>query len=85
MGITIIVSNYYDDFDSLLWNDWSSGAKHTLERIQDAGKEQEFMDLLVSVYENGVADDMEIDDFINYDEAWICKQLGIKDEREDVA
>ena len=73
---------YYDcgknyEFYKLLENSWS-GAIDTLEDIEAAEKEEEFMQYLEMVFEDyGEVDSTMLNDFIWHDRAIIYKDLGL--------
>jgi hypothetical protein len=55
---------------------------HTLDTIEDKGKEQEFMDLLEELYPDG-ANETELNDFIVFDDDYIFECLDISSEEDD--
>ena len=66
-------------FAELYESSWS-GAKQTLQAIEEKGKEQEFLDLIneiISTYENGI-DETTLNDFIWFDTDYIEESLDIK-------
>lgn len=63
------------DFYDLVDMAWS-GACATLKNIEEAGKEDELMDLLSEMFSEG-ATDTEINDFLWFDDDYIYSQLGI--------
>ena len=81
----IKVTDYMDWFNiySTAW----SGAKDTVERIEDEGKGNEFVSLIEEVYPEGI-DRTYLNDLLRFEEDWIYEMLGIdteeeKEERED--
>lgn len=72
-------------FDEMDWYDiyrtaWS-GAKDTVERIEDEGKGDEFVSLIEEVYPEGI-DRTALNDILWFDDEWVFESLGIKDEEE---
>ena len=72
-------------FDEMDWYDiystaWS-GAKDTVERIEDEGKGNEFVSLIEEVYPEGI-DRTALNDILWFDDEWVFESLGIKDEEE---
>ena len=72
-------------FDEMDWYDiyrtaWS-GAKDTVERIEDEGKGDEFVSLIEEVYPEGI-DRTALNDILWFDDEWVFESLGIKEEEE---
>lgn len=72
--------------DNMDWYDiyrtaWS-GARDTVERIEDEGKGDEFVSLIEEVYPEGI-DRTALNDILWFDDAWVFESLGIKDEEEE--
>lgn len=63
------------DFYDLMRGSWG-GAVDTLERIEEEGKEDEFMRLLEQEYSNG-AGGTELNDFITFEDDYIFEALGM--------
>ena len=78
----MFVKNEIDDFYSLEYNCWS-GAIDTLDRIKEAGKEEEFMDYLEDIFCNEIPTMTELNDFIWFEDEMIYEDLGIEEEDED--
>lgn len=77
----ITVTTSYDmDFDGIYQNSWS-GAVDTLNTISNEGKEDDLMELLDFVYPDGV-DEIELNDFLAFDDDYIFNELGINLEEE---
>lgn len=71
--------------DNMDWYDiyrtaWS-GARDTVERIEDEGKGDEFVSLIEEVYPEGI-DRTALNDILWFDDEWVFESLGIKDEEE---
>lgn len=68
------VNNYYD-LKSTSW----SGALQTLERVEELGKEEEFLNLINAMLEdfNGL-EETQLNDFIWFDTEYIEEQLDCK-------
>ena len=66
------------DFEDLKRNSWS-GAINTLEKIEENEKEEELMQLLEYTFED-VPSETEVNDFLWFDDDFIFKELGIKEE-----
>lgn len=90
--MTVVTKTEYDrnDFYTLKANSWS-GALETLEDIENAGLEEEFMECLEEVFGDEEVSDTELNDFIRMDRETIYSALGldengelIEDEEEDV-
>lgn len=68
-----------------LMNECWSGATDTLETIEEAGKEEELMDYLESMFPD-TPDLTEINDFLWFEDETIFSDLGIdigEEEEED--
>ena len=63
------------DFYDLMGMCWS-GALQTLKNIEDAGKEEELMNLLAELFSDG-ASDTTINDFLWFDDDYIYEAVGI--------
>lgn len=73
-------------FDEMDWYDiyrtaWS-GARDTVERIEDEGKGSEFVSLIEECYPEGI-DRTSLNDILWFEKDWIFEMLGIKDEEEE--
>lgn len=69
------------NFTYLCDNSWS-GAKDTVQRVLEEGKEDELMSLLDEIFE-GRATDTQINDFLWFESDYIYKYLNISDEEEE--
>ncbi len=72
-------------FDEMDWYDiyrttWS-GARDTVEKIEDEGKGDEFVSLIEELYPEGI-DRTALNDILWFDDEWVFESLGIKDEEE---
>ena len=74
MYITVTTSNDMD-FDDIYRNAWN-GAVDTLDIISNEGKENDLMELLDELYPDGV-DEVELNDFLGYEDAYIFQNLNI--------
>ena len=63
------------DFDDIYRNAWN-GAVDTLYIISKEGKENEMMEFLDIVYPDGV-DEIELNDFLAFEDDYIFNELGI--------
>lgn len=84
MKIAIEINNFYE-LKEQCW----SGALFTLECIERAGKEDEFMAILDSYYDMdwrdyGVPTMTEINDFIWFDSDTIFEELGLDSNGEPI-
>lgn len=73
-------------FDEMNWYDiyntaWS-GARDTVERIEDEGKGDEFVSLIEELYPEGI-DRTALNDLLWFDDEWVFESLGIKEEEEE--
>lgn len=73
-------------FDEMDWYDiyrtaWS-GARDTVERIEDEDKGDEFVSLIEEVYPEGI-DRTALNDILWFDDEWIFESLGIKDDEDE--
>lgn len=73
-------------FDEMDWYDiyrtaWS-GARDTVERIEDEGKGDEFVSLIEELYPEGI-DRTALNDILWFDDEWVFESLGIKEEEEE--
>lgn len=69
------------DFDLASFQAWS-GAVDTKNRIIEEGKERDFEYLVDECYPEGMTE-TQMNDLLWFEDEWIFKQLGIKDEDED--
>lgn len=72
-------------FDEMDWYDiyrtaWS-GARDTVEKIEDEGKGDEFVSLIEELYPEGI-DRTSLNDLLWFDDEWVFESLGIKEEEE---
>lgn len=73
-------------FDEMDWYDiyrtaWS-GARDTVEKIEDEGKGDEFVSLIEEVYPEGI-DRTSLNDILWFDDEWVFESLGIKDDEDE--
>ena len=67
-------------FTALRNNSWA-GAVNTLETIEEAGKEEELMDLLKELFsEETPPGETEVNDFLWFETDYIYESLGIEEE-----
>lgn len=67
-----------DNLDLRNFKAWS-GAKHTKELILDNDKEDDFDSMIEDLYPDGLTD-TQLNDILWFEEDWICKTLGIREE-----
>lgn len=72
--------------DNMDWYDiyrtaWS-GARDTVERIEDEDKGDEFVSLIEELYPEGI-NRTSLNDILWFDDEWVFESLGIKDEEEE--
>lgn len=77
MYITVTTSNDMS-FGDIYRNAWN-GAVDTLNTVLDESKEKELMKLLNTVYPDGV-DEIELNDFLTFEDDYIFNELGINSE-----
>lgn len=70
------------DYNELRNNSWS-GAERTLDRIEEANKEEELMNLLEDIFNENIPTDRELNDFLWVDDDYIYESLGILDNEDD--
>lgn len=63
------------------FNAWCGGA-HTQSVIINAGKEEQFDELIDDWYPDGLSE-TELNDLLWFDDELLFKELGIKQEEED--
>lgn len=68
-------------FDDLKNNSWS-GAVDTLNKIEEEGKEDEFMDYLEGIFEE-TPDETQLNDFLWFDNETIFEDLGINENDDE--
>ena len=66
------------DFDTLSNNSWGQ-AVDVLKEIQKAGMQDELMDYLEDIFNEGV-DRTELNDLLSYDWEWVYSQIGMPSE-----
>ena len=52
-----------------------SGGEDTLDKIVEAGKEQDFESMIEDLYPEGI-DETELNDLLRFDDEWIFETLG---------
>ena len=72
----IITEKNLRDFEA-----WA-GAIYTKNLILDAGKEEEFEELIEEIYPDGLTD-TKLNDILWFDGGWILETLGIEEEEEE--
>ena len=77
MEIRKEINGFYELAD-MVW----SGATDTIADIQNANKEDEFMNLLESVFCDEVPTDTEVNDFIWFERDYIYESLGLTENGE---
>lgn len=65
----------FEDLKDVCW----SGAIDTLEKIEEEGKEEELLQLLDSIFEK-MPTEVEINDFLRFEDDFIFKELRIEEE-----
>lgn len=66
----------FNDLKKILWN----GALDTLKTIENNNKEDEFMDLLIEIYDYNIPNDTELNDFVSFEDDYIFETLDINIE-----
>lgn len=64
-------------FEDLKKECWS-GAIDTLQKIEEEGKENELMELLLDIFAD-IPTETEINDFLWFEDSYIYENLGIKE------
>ena len=77
MEIRKEINGFYELAD-MVW----SGAVDTIADIQNANKEDEFMNFLEAVFCNEVPTDTEVNDFIWFERDYIYESLGLTENGE---
>jgi hypothetical protein len=77
MEIRKEINGFYELAD-MVW----SGAVDTLEDIQNANKENEFMDFLEMVFCDDVPTDTNVNDFIWFERDYIYENIGLTEDGE---
>ena len=77
MEIKKEINDFYE-LEKMCW----SGAVDTIADIQNANKEDEFMDFLEAVFCDEVPTDTEVNDFIWHDRDYIYENLGLTENGE---
>ena len=65
------------DFEDLKHECWS-GAIDTLQRIEEEGKENELMELLLDIFAD-IPTETEINNLLWFEDSYIYENLGIKE------
>jgi hypothetical protein len=71
----------FNDNERLVDFDAWSGAKDTKETILNAGKDDEFDNLIDELYPDGLSD-TQLNDILWFDSEWVFEQLGISEEED---
>lgn len=69
------------DFDDIKRTAWGQ-AERIAEEIEEAGKEEEFYNLIEELYPDGI-DRTELNDLMAFDWEWLFKELGMTEDEED--
>lgn len=77
MEIKKEINGFYELAD-MVW----SGAIDTITDVQNANKENEFMDFLEMVFCDDVPTDTEVNDFIWFERDYIYKNIGLTEDGE---
>jgi hypothetical protein len=67
-----------------LYDDSWSGARDTLNTIMKNNKEDEFVDLFHSVFDEQIPTLTEVNDWLWFDDDWILAILDITDEEDEI-
>jgi hypothetical protein len=67
---------------SLRQHDAWSGAVETKQAILDAGREDDFDNLIEELYPDGISE-TQLNDILWFEEDWIFEMLGISTEEEE--
>lgn len=59
-----------------------SGAISTYETIVEAGKQEEFENLIEELYPNGIEETL-LNDILWFESDWILESLGLSEEEEE--
>lgn len=78
MEIRKEINGFYELAD-MVW----SGAVYTIADIQNANKENEFMDFLEMVFCDEVPSDTEVNDFIWFEREYIYEHCGLDENGEE--
>ena len=70
--------NGFNELADMVW----SGAVDTIADIQNANKEDEFMNFLEAVFCDEVPTDTEVNDFIWFDRDYIYENIGLTEDGE---
>ena len=70
------------DYNDLRNNSWS-GAERTLDRIEEANKEEELMNFLENIFNENMPTARELNDFLWVDDDYIYESLGILHNEDD--
>ena len=71
----------YEDLNLRDFNAWS-GAIETKNKIIDAGKEEEFEELIEELYPIGLSA-TKLNDILCFDDEYLFEMLGIEEEEEE--
>ena len=74
----IIKKEIYDFNDFDFW----SGAKSTAQTIQDAGRDEEFLQAICDIYPDGLTD-TALNDLLWFDPEWCLELVGLSEEEEE--
>lgn len=77
MEIRKEINGFYELAD-MVW----SGAVDTIADIQNANKENEFMDFLEMVFCDNIPTDTEVNDFIWFEREYIYENIGLTEDGE---
>jgi hypothetical protein len=71
----------YNETNLVNFDAWS-GAIETKNAIIDAGKENDFDNLIEELYPDGLSE-TQLNDILWFEEEWIFEMLGISEEEEE--
>lgn len=70
-----------NDFYALMENSWS-GAIDTLKDVEEAGKQEELMELLEETFYGETPTETQVNDFLWFDRDYIYESLGLDENGE---
>lgn len=70
-----------NDFYALMENSWS-GAIDTLKDVEEAGKQDELMELLEETFYGEIPTETEVNDFLWFERDFIYESLGLDENGE---
>lgn len=68
----------FEDLKKAVWQ----GAKNTVKKVEEAGKEEQFMEFLEDMYAEEVPTLSQVNDYLWHDHTVVMEYMGIGEDEE---